>query len=53
VVRRDAVGHIKLDNETSRRKIDGMAALVNAVTAAISHPPEPPSLYEQKGMPVL
>ena len=47
VVRRDAAGNIKLDKEKSRRKIDGMAALVNAVEAAIAHPPEPPSVYEQ------
>ena len=30
-----------------------MAALVNDVTAAISHPPELSSVYEQKGMLVL
>ena len=50
VVRRDAAGDIKLDKEKSRRKIDGMAALVNAVGAAIAHPKEPRSVYEQRGM---
>jgi phage terminase large subunit-like protein len=50
VARRDAAGNIKLDKEKSRRKIDGMAALVNAIGAAILHPPEPPSIYEKRGM---
>jgi phage terminase large subunit-like protein len=50
VVRRDAAGNIKLDEEKSRHKIDGMAALVNAVGAMLAHPPEPPSVYEQRGM---
>ena len=49
VVRRDAAGNIKLDKEKSRRKIDGMAALVNAVGAAIAHPDEGPSVYETRG----
>jgi phage terminase large subunit-like protein len=50
VVRRDSAGNIKLDKEKSRQKVDGMAALVYAVAAAINHPPEPPSVYEKKGM---
>ena len=50
VVRRDAAGNIKLDKEKSRRKIDGMAALVCAVGAAIAHPEEPRSVYEQRGV---
>jgi len=50
VVRRDAAGNIKLDKEKSRRKIDGMAALVNAVAAAINNPEEPRSIYETRGM---
>ncbi len=50
VARRDPAGNIKLDKEKSRKKIDGMAALVNAVAGAISHPPEPPSVYEQRGV---
>ena len=45
IARRDAAGNIKLDKEKSRRNIDGMAALVNAVGAAILHPPEPPRIY--------
>lgn len=53
VARRDAAGNMKLDKAKSRRKIDGMATLVNAVGAAILHSPEPPSVYEQKGMLVL
>ncbi len=50
VVRRDAAGNIKLDKEKSRKKIDGMAALVNAVAGAINNPPEQPSVYEKRGI---
>jgi phage terminase large subunit-like protein len=50
VVRRDAAGNIKLDREKSRRKIDGMATLVNAVGAAIAHPEEPRSVYQKRGV---
>jgi phage terminase large subunit-like protein len=50
VVRRDAAGNIKLDKEKSRRKIDGMAALVNAVGAAISDPGETRSIYKKLGL---
>jgi phage terminase large subunit-like protein len=49
VVRRDPAGNIKLDKEKSRRKIDAMAALVNAVAGAISHPNEGDSVYEKRG----
>jgi phage terminase large subunit-like protein len=49
-VRRDSAGNIKLDKEKSMHKIDMMAALVNAVGAVIAHPPEPPSLFERRGM---
>jgi hypothetical protein len=48
-VSRDSAGKIKLDKERSRNKVDGMAALVNAVGAAIAHPPEPPSVSETHG----
>ena len=53
VVRKDVPGNIKLDKEKSRKKIDGMAALVNAVAGAIAHPPEPPSVYDTRGILVL
>jgi phage terminase large subunit-like protein len=49
VVRRDPAGNIKLDKEKSRRKIDAIAALVNAVAGAISHPNEGESIYEKRG----
>jgi phage terminase large subunit-like protein len=39
VVRMDAAGNMKLDKEMSRKKIDGMAALVTAIGAALSAPP--------------
>lgn len=50
VARKDAAGNIKLDKEKSRKKIDGMAALVNAVGAAISAPKEIRSVYETRGV---
>ena len=53
VARQDAAGNMKLDKEKSRRKIDGMAALVNAVAAAIAQPAEPESVYEKRGILML
>ena len=50
VIRSDLAGNFKLDKEKSRRKIDGMAALVNAVAAAIAHPDQGPSVYEGRGV---
>ncbi len=51
VARKDPAGNIKLGKEKSRKKIDGMAALVNAIAGAINNPPEPPSVYEHRGIP--
>jgi phage terminase large subunit-like protein len=48
VARKDVAGNMALDKEQSRKKIDGLAALVNAVASAISHPSEPPSVYEKR-----
>ncbi len=48
-----SAGNIKPDNGTSRKKIDGMAALVNAVAGAIGYPPEPPCVYEKRGVLLL
>jgi len=48
VARRDSAGNIKLDKEKSRKKIDGMAALVNAVAGAINYG-EGPSVYDSRG----
>ena len=44
VVRKDPAGNIKIDKEKSRKKIDGMSALVNAIAGYISYPPDPPRL---------
>ena len=41
VVRKGPAGNIKLDKEKSRKKIDGLSALVNAIAGAISHPVDP------------
>lgn len=49
VARKDAAGGIKLDKEKSRKKIDAMSALVNAIAGAINHPEDPPSVYQQPG----
>ena len=53
VARRDPAGNIKLDKEKSRKKIDGMAALVNAVAGAISDPGEPACVYDTPGSLLL
>lgn len=37
VARKDAAGNIKLNKEKSRKKIDGMAALVNAIAGSIAN----------------
>lgn len=51
VARRDPAGNIKLDKDLSKKKIDGMAALVNAVAAAIAHGGDAgPSIYETRGL---
>jgi phage terminase large subunit-like protein len=48
VVRKDPAGNIKLDKGKSRKKIDGMAALVNAIGAAIAHPDD--TVHEHPGL---
>lgn len=54
VEKRDAGGNIKLDKEPSRKKIDGMAALVNAVAGAIARGGDGgPSIYETRGLVTL
>lgn len=46
---KDAAGNVKLDKAKSRQKIDGMAALVNAV-AAFGDDSEERSVYEDRGV---
>ena len=53
VERRDPAGNVKLDKERSRRKIDGMAALVNAAAGVIVSPEAEPSVYETHGLQVI
>jgi phage terminase large subunit-like protein len=54
IARQDAAGNIKLDKDLSKRKIDGMAALVNAIAAAInSDESDGPSVYETRGVLTL
>jgi len=47
VARQDAAGNLKLDKAKSRKKIDGMAALVNAVAGAINYG-EGPSVFRTR-----
>lgn len=53
VVRMDPAGNIKLDKERSRKKIDGMAALVNAAAAHLAAPGLGPSVYMTGGILTL
>jgi phage terminase large subunit-like protein len=46
----DPAGNIKLDKARSRKKIDGMAALVNAAAGVILSPEAEPSVYEHRGL---
>ena len=50
VAEQDAAGNLKLSKRKSKRKIDGMAALVNAVAAATSSNDYEPSVYETRGI---
>lgn len=49
----DAAGNLKLDKSKSRQKIDGMAALVNAVAAMSGDPDAGESVYETRGFMFL
>jgi phage terminase large subunit-like protein len=49
----DAAHNIKLDKRRSRKKIDGVAALVNAIAAAQSDPDSGGSIYETRGVIVV
>jgi phage terminase large subunit-like protein len=46
----DAAGNVKLDKKRSRKKIDGVAALVNAIAAAQADPDSGGSIYETRGV---
>jgi phage terminase large subunit-like protein len=49
VAEQDAAGNLKLSKKKSSKKIDGMAALVNAIAAATSEITET-SVYEERGL---
>jgi phage terminase large subunit-like protein len=53
VAEQDAAGNIKLSKRKSRRKIDGMAALVNAVAALEATPEGGRSIYETERLLIL
>lgn len=46
----DENDNFKLSKKKSRKKIDGMAALVNAIAAMSSSPSDGPSVYEKRGL---
>ena len=52
IAEQDAAGNIKSSKGKSKKKIDGMAALVNAVAAVIdaAGKEEEPSVYETRGL---
>jgi phage terminase large subunit-like protein len=49
----DSNGNVRLDKAKSRLKIDGLAAAVNAIAAAIRTPEPEASVYEKKGQLLL
>lgn len=53
VEERDPAGNVKLSKKKSRKKIDGMAALVNAAAGVIVSPEAEPSVYESRGILTL
>jgi phage terminase large subunit-like protein len=53
VLARDPAGNIKLDKGKSKEKIDGMAALVNALAGHMSGPGESDYIYEDRDLLVL
>lgn len=50
VAEQDAAGNIKLSKGKSKKKIDGMSALVNAIAAATDGPTEEDSVYDDRGL---
>jgi phage terminase large subunit-like protein len=51
VAEQDAAGNLKLSKKKSKRKIDGMAALVNAIAAATTGSvDDEPSVYDERGI---
>jgi phage terminase large subunit-like protein len=50
VAEQDAAGNLKISKRKSRKKIDGIAALINAIAAATGGEVEGPSVYETRGM---
>lgn len=50
VADQDAAGNLKLSKAKSRRKIDGLAALVNAIAAALDDGGDGGSVYETRGL---
>ena len=49
VLKVDAGGNWKIDKSKRSRKIDGLAALIDAIAAAMATPAEDPCVYETPG----
>lgn len=49
----DPAGNVKISKKKSREKIDGIAALVNALAGVVSEPAEEESVYETQELRVL
>ncbi len=50
---KDAAGNVKLSKDKSREKIDGLAALVNAIAGATNEEDGGDSVYEKRGLLIL
>ena len=53
VVQQDPAGNIKPNKEKSPEKIDGIVMTIMALGRAITQPPEPVSVYEERGPIIL
>jgi len=49
VVQQDPAGNLKPDKAKATQKIDGMVALIMAISRAVIHAEDPPSIYEKRG----
>ena len=52
-LQRDPAGNIKIDKGKSKEKVDGMAALVNALAGYMSREAEEESVYNSRGLLIL
>jgi phage terminase large subunit-like protein len=53
VARMDGNENIKADKERSAERIDGLSAIISALSVALVAPPNPSAIFESRGMLVL